>query len=204
MFIYNCFLKQSRSGKPFKLRNNFDSLDDSTNLILTKLESFFNKFKHIKVESFFEAPRSIYPHDPYPYIDFFITRKAIKTYQLFLKQKQLGPIEDQLSDIKKTLEFITKFCLEKKIQLSQYGEFSENGYMPAWSQHYREGNINLYAVVDLINWTKLDALTFDEKEIWFPGLQSQLNHVKLNYLSSQETKKTIRNIINQLTKLTSK
>ena len=60
--IYNKYLAVTRSsqGKPFKLRKQFDDLDDHKTACLKKLSLFFNKFKHVDMDDFFSAPWRIY------------------------------------------------------------------------------------------------------------------------------------------------
>ena len=202
-FIYNAYLKNSRKDQPIKFRKDFKNLNEEILLFLNKLELFFKKFKHINVEEFFRVPLEINPEEKYPYINFFCTRQAIKLYQIFLRNKQLRPLKEQLSEIKKTLEFITNFCLANKISLKDYTSFKEeNSHMPVWSKHYRDHLLNTYALIDVIDWRKFDELQFDEKELWFPGLQSDLNYYKINYNNSKDIKFKIQNIISNLNKLT--
>jgi hypothetical protein len=201
--IYNCFLKKSRRGKPFKFRKNFDDVNESVLLYLKKLEAFFLKFPHIIMEDFFEAPNIIHPNEKYPYLDFFVSRKAIKAYQLFLRNEQFKPLNEQAENIKNCLNFIVKFCLSKNISLKDYSLYKENGSnMPVWSEHYRQHLLNMYVLVELIDWKNFDTLMQDEKELWFPGLQNDIGHFKINYHNSEETKHNIKSTINKLNKLT--
>ena len=203
--IYNSYLRNCRKNLPFKYRKNFNNLNENLLNVLFKLNSFFKKYHYIDIDDFFNAPNIVYPNEKYPYIDFFIKRQAIKAYQLSLKEKKLKPIQEQLLDIKKSLKFIADFCLLNKISLKDYSVFkNENSHMPYWSTHYREHKLNVYSLIDVIDWREFDNLTQDEKEIWFPGLQNDLQHCKIQYNNSPEIKSKIKNIINKLNTITTK
>lgn len=87
--IYNNHLAESRKArkKPFRLRKDFTNLKPSVIRTLERLESFFNKHKQIDICDFFKAPYEIYPNDEYFDLDFFISYKAISTYNLYKKSK---------------------------------------------------------------------------------------------------------------------
>ena len=87
--IYNSYLIASRTAKskPFKLRQNFDSIDDQTYLVLKKLGIFFEKNSNVKQVDFFTAPFSYYGSDNFFDLNYFLTPKAIKCYSLYVKKK---------------------------------------------------------------------------------------------------------------------
>jgi hypothetical protein len=63
--IYNCYLIASRTiqNKPFKLRQDFNSIDSQVYTTLKKLGIFFQKYNNIKQVDFFTAPFSYYGID---------------------------------------------------------------------------------------------------------------------------------------------
>ena len=79
-YIYNTYLKNLRDGKPFQYRKNFSDLSIEIKSLLIKLEYFFQKYSHIKINEYFEAPNKLHPEEKYPYLNFFTTRAAIRTY----------------------------------------------------------------------------------------------------------------------------
>jgi hypothetical protein len=85
--IYNTWLRVTRTSqnKPFRLRKNFTSLNESTNTALLKLESFFLRNKTIAMDDFFVAPFKLYDDTSNMPLSFYTTLKAIKVYKNFKK-----------------------------------------------------------------------------------------------------------------------
>lgn len=85
--IYNTWLRVTRTSqnKPFRLRKNFTNLNESTNLSLLKLESFFQRNKTIDMDDFFVAPFKLYDDTSNMPLSFYTTLKAIKVYKNFKK-----------------------------------------------------------------------------------------------------------------------
>lgn len=88
--IYNEYLKELRKSKnqPYKLRKNFDKVDEKTKLYLKKLSLFFINNKEVRPDDFFKAPYSVYPEGEHFGLDFYISQKAIKAYKIFIKNEQ--------------------------------------------------------------------------------------------------------------------
>ena len=108
--IYNIFLKNSRHGKPFKYRESFDDISDYISLNLNKLSLFFSKHPHLNINDFFDAPLSLYSDQPYPKLDYFLSRSAIRSYSIYKNQKEDQNPEKQFDSIKDSFMFIMKYC----------------------------------------------------------------------------------------------
>lgn len=197
-YIYNAYLIQSRKGQPFTIRKDFSDLTYEIRNLLVKLENFFQKYSHIKIEEYFEAPLKLYPEEKYPYLDFFTTRAAIKTYSIYKNQKEEDNPENQFEEIKESLRFIGMFCLKNKINLHDYLNY-KSGYTHDWLNHYREHKINLYSLMELKNIENiLHNLSDEENELFFELLSKKLETFKVRYHNSNKTKQYVKTITNKI------
>jgi hypothetical protein len=189
--IYNCYLKHSRKGQPYKFRKNFDDIDDRLKIDLYKLQNFFNKFKHIDIDFFFESFSFVYPNDQYPILSFFTTRKAIKCYSLYKEYKENLSPDLQLDEIKKSIVHIGSFCLRNKIQMKDFLKH-KTLCIPTWVLEYKESKINIYSVIALGYSNDLYQMEEDERDIMIPGLLKNIESYKIrfNNCNSKEKIKT--------------
>lgn len=190
--IYNCYLKNLRKDKPFRYRKDFSDLDEEIVLYLEKLQRFFDKYTHIKIEEFFEAPNFLHPDEKYPSLQYFISRAAIKTYKTYKSQKEDENPEKQVDTIKESLIFIGKFCLSNQIELKNYLNH-KSGYMFSWINHYREHRITPYSIMELGNFeNSLFSLSEEEKDIYTHNLVEKIESYKVRYHNSSKTKILVR------------
>lgn len=197
--IYNCYLKHFRNGQPWKPRQNFDDLSDTNVFLLKRLSLFFSKFPHIELDDFFGAPRALHPDENTPSLEFFISRAAIKSYNLFLKKKEDASPEKQHDSIKDSFKFITKFCLDNFILLEDYIQHRK-ATMPSWMEHYRQHSINPYCLFELGN-LELEAFEEDELELWIPGLKNKISSYKSRYSNCEKTKTLVKEATKRIKKL---
>jgi hypothetical protein len=188
--IYNCYLKHSRNGQAWKARKDFSDIPDETKNLLIRISQFLNKFSHIKWDDFFGAPLYLHPDEKYPPLKFFITRAAIKIYNLYNKQLENLSPENQLDKIKDGLHFIASFCIENKIKLENYLEFKKDS-MPVWTEHYRHHLINPYCLMELGD-LNIGGMEEDERELWIPGLTQNFSSFKYRYHQSPKAKTLIK------------
>lgn len=184
-FIYNTFLRVSRSRnkQPFKLRKNFEKIDNELYVSLKKVSSFLKRFPHIKVEDYFNAPYNIYPDEQYFPLEYFHTLKATKAYTLFnKKQENLDPdSNEQLNSIKSSLVFISNFCREKNISPESYIFHKTNNEF-SFVLHLKEHNVNIYTLLGFVDFEKM--LKSRDAEI----LKFILGEDTYNNISSFKTK----------------
>jgi hypothetical protein len=179
--IYNCFLKHYRNGQPYQPRKDFSDLDSTTIVALKRLNTFFQKFPHITYEDFFGSPRTLHPDEKCPHISFFTTRPAIRTYSLAMKKKEDESPEKQLEKIRESFHFIALFCLRNKIGLNQYIKHKTHN-MPTWMQHYREHNVNPYALLGLSDFNNFGMLEEDQRKLWSGDFLRKLVHIKVVFI----------------------
>jgi L-rhamnose mutarotase len=195
--IYNTHLKLSRTkqNKPFRFRQDFTDFEKDPNYVyILKLEAFFKKFPHIKVSEFLEAPYLVYPEQTYYSLDFYLTQKAIKVYTIFNKQKTDAAPDSQLQIdfIKKSLEFIYKFCKEKKITIAEYIN-DKTELLPSFLMHLKEHNISIYA---LFGWNEFESVfsKLDQEEVKFVlgHIYDNLGKYRTMWFQSVKAKKIVK------------
>jgi hypothetical protein len=185
--IYNIYLKYSRQGMPVKFRKNFDNISEHTLLNLKKLSAFFNKHNHLNLEDFFEAPILVYPDQPYPKIDYFLSRSAIRSYSIFKREKENQNPEKQFESIKESFLFIMKFCLNNSIQVEHYLNH-RTGVSASWLNHYRERKINPYSLMELGDLIKsIDEHPKDVVDLFTENLHDRIISFKMRYRQSNKT-----------------
>ena len=140
--IYNTYLRisRTRNNLPYKLRKDFNNFQDNENYVFVKrLGIFFNKFPHIRLEEFFNAPYEMYHDDDIFDLKFYTSPKATKMYGLYVKKKddQDPDSEDQIKYIKSSLLFIFQYCKENQIDLDQYLQ-RKSGDVNTFIVHLRE------------------------------------------------------------------
>lgn len=194
--LYNVYLKNLRKNQPYKYRKNFTDLDNKTRIELHKLKNFFNKFKHIDPDFFFNSFRFVYPNDNFPPLGFFTTRKAIKCYTLHKKHTEDKSPDNQLENIKNGLIFIGSFCVHNKIPLEKYIKH-KTLCMPTWTQHYRENKVNIYSLLSIDSLNDFYNFSEEEKSFWSPHLTDNLEPFKVR-LHNCKSKTMIQNWVNHI------
>jgi hypothetical protein len=193
--IYNSFLIASRSAKnkPFKLRQDFTNLDSTTEFLLKKLSTFFAHNSSINPTDFFIAPYKYYGADSYFELQYFTTRRAIKCYSIYCRQKetQSPDSEDAITHAKECCSFIYKFCKENNLTLQQYKTLII-GTTPAVLQHLRDHKINFYTVHGLACDRTIRQLEPGLLEFFISDFNKLLNETRIKFQQSERLKKVIR------------
>lgn len=189
--IYNTYLRVSRSKKnlPFRLRKDFfDIQNDEKYPILLKLENFFKRNPYVNLNDFFEAPYSVYEDEKDFRLDFYLTQKAVKIYNLYQKKKTFS---DPDSDIQKKsvidgLEFIYNFCKENKIQIDDYINHMTNG-MASVFLHLKEKQISIYNCLAFDDFQKtINKHNYELLEFMLGDIISKLPIFRTKYYSSKK------------------
>jgi hypothetical protein len=202
--IYNSFLYSSRKAKnkPVRLRQNFDNIESKDEVALKKLNLLLSKYTHINYNDFFIAPYKIYGKDNYFDISFFNTRKAIRCYSLYCKDREVQDpdSEESIDTLRRCLKFIYNYCSDKKITLTEYKtyipgtgvEISRRGGTPEIFWHLKDHKINFYTLhaFDMDTAVKnKDTAIFD----WFISDFTDLySKTRVKFISSKSLKKKAR------------
>ena len=191
-YIYNKYLATSRSrqGKPFKLRKKFDDFSDENFVYIKKLNLFFNKFQHVSMDDFFIAPYEVYPDNTGFDLKFYTTQRALKVYTLYTKRKAYTnpDSEEQLFDIKRSLQYILKFCNRYRINIEQYTDH-RSGNMFSFVLHLREHKINIYTMFGFEKFeSNLNSYNREELEFTIGDYIDNLDRFRTNFISSNRAK----------------
>lgn len=204
-YVYNCYLEVSRklNDKPFRYRKDFSEFEEKPEYVeVAKLSRFFDKFNHINIKDFFEAPFFVY-NEKYFDISFYNTQKAIKAYTLY--EKSFIPNnpdhEQTLQKLKDSLVFACKFCRERGIKLKDYPKYiSEGSKINDFLIHLKERKICIYTLflyddVDKI----LSSIENDIKQFMFGDEIDKIMFYRTKYYNSDKAKTKNKQIYNKLT-----
>ena len=195
--IYNSHLYTSRSvkNKPVRLRNNFDNLSEKDVVCLKKLSRFFSSYRNINYTDWFTAPYKVYTEDDqYFDLHFFTTRKALKCYTMYMKQRETqDPDSDEtINHIKECLSFVYSYCRDNNLTLEQY-KVSVSGNMPTVLMHLKEHKITFYMLhlleVDaIIKSVETAVLNFIVSDFWNIFSQTKIKFVNSKLLKQKARK----------------
>jgi hypothetical protein len=196
-FIYNKHLSCSRKNqnKPYTFRKDFSNLDESTIFFIKKLGMFFNKFKQIDIDEFFLAPYRLYSDEKYFDLKFYISPKAVSTFNLYKKQKEtIDP--DNIESLEYTissLKFLRTFCKEQDIQLTNYLNFIEQGKsIPAFIEHLQTHKINFYTLMGFTDFNKKMYRYFEEYKFILGNVVENLEVIYNQFIKSKKLKVLVR------------
>lgn len=148
-YVYNTYLKslRSSSGQPYRLRKNFETLNEVTINYIQKLSNFFKRNKEINPEDFFNASFNINNDEKFFDLKYFTSLKAIKAYTIFQKNREYQDPDskDQLDFTKQSFKFIYNFCSNSQLPLEIYPNHITNN-MFSFLLHLKERKINIYSL----------------------------------------------------------
>lgn len=151
--VYNLWLSSTKraQGKPWKARKDFTSFfdnDPKAGTACQRLVSFFGKFSHIDPKVFFAAPYKLYPDTDYYPIEYYASRKALKTYTTYAKQLRAMSFDDsyQLKRMQASFTFIARFCTTNNISPYDYAKIG-TGPVPTFVKHIKTGKVTLAATL---------------------------------------------------------
>jgi len=196
-FIYNKHLScyKKNNNKPYNLRKDFSDLDDSTVFYVKKLSLFFNKFKKINIDDFFNAPYKIYKDEKFFDLKYFISPKAIKAYNLYKNQNEsCNPdSEDCLKYTLDSIKFIKQFCKENNISVLNYLDYTKNDEtLPSFITHLQEHKINLYTVMGYTNAVAKLNKHFETYKFILGNILENTDNIYNNFIRSKKLKILVR------------
>lgn len=209
--IYNSYLYTSRSikNKPTKFRRNFDNISDKDIICLKKLSLFFDKYRNISFNNWFIAPYKVYSPDDYFDLQFFTTRKALKCYTIYMRDREVEvPDGDEAKDLMKScLTFIYNYCKDQNITVDEYKKRHEEN-LPVILLHLKEHKINFYTLhaleVDaIIKSVESSILNFIIEDFWTIFSQTRTAFISSKTLK-EKTRKGIKIINNKLVEIINK
>jgi hypothetical protein len=209
--VYNTYLAVTRSeqNKPFTLRKDFSDFteEDPRYRYVQKLANFFKKYPQVDKRDFFAAPYQIYKDDEFTQygLEYYVTQKAISVYSMYTKRLQeTSPDSDiQLNSIKKSLEFIIRFCHENHIPFSEYLEYKDKGsVIEAFYGHFKDKKTNIYVLLQFPRFeAKMYGLDEELKSLFFGEIPDNLTKYKIRLYKSQQAKKIIETTVKNALKI---
>lgn len=204
--IYNSYLYAARTSKnkPFRPRSNFSSITDRDAMYLTKISTFLKRYDHISLNDWFIAPYKIYGMDEYFDLHFYTTRKALKCFTTYIKQRE---VDDPDSDVtinrlKDGLHFIYDYCRLRNITLDSYIE-EKTGNLPTFLQHLKDHKITFYMlqmleVEPILRKIEPSILNFIVSDFWTVFAQTRTRFLSSKVLKVK-ARKGLRLIKTKLT-----
>lgn len=204
--IYNSYLYATRTaqGKPTRFRKDFSKLKDEDFVALKKLSAFFVKHNHINYRDWFAAPFSVYSKDEWFDLRFFNSRKALKCYSIFMKEKEVSnpDSDDNIEVLKDGFRYVAKFCIRNNLTIDEYRVHLTNN-MPTCLLHLQEHRLNFYTlhaleVEAIIKTVEKDVLDFIVKDFQTIFARTRTKYFGSAILKStaKETKDKVKEIVN--------
>lgn len=196
--LFNKHLAVSRTekNKPFKLKKNFQDVENTDkHKFLKRISILFQKHPEIDPDTFFRAPYKLYPDVEYFGLDYFSTMRAVKAYTTYKKSLFLKDPDSQLEQIKQSLEFITKFCIENKLFIHQYPYYRTSDVF-VWMQHYKQNKINLYCLFEFSDiFSSVTQLAEDVQKFYISNFVEQFRELYGLYNNSTVAKPYLKKTI---------
>ena len=193
--IYNAFLIANRKSKnkPFKLRKNFSNLDPEITVYIKRLKMLFERNSSIDLDTYFQAPYVIYGKDEYFDLKFYTTRRALKCYTSFVREreKQDPDSAEMVDRCKACCAFVYNYCLTNNITLDEY-KASTNNNIPLALQHLKEHKINFYTLHGLECEKKIKEIGIDLLDFFVSDFIITMNETRINFMKSQRLKDVVR------------
>jgi hypothetical protein len=190
--IYNTHLAISRSlrNKPFKVKKNFDGFEDDPRYpAIKKLTNFFTRYSDIDMSLYFKAPYKLYNDVEYFDLNYFASPRAIKSYTIYKQFLTKTSPDSQQEEVKESLIFISRFCLQNKIQLHDYSHYSENTAEKNWVYHIKENKINPYSLMEFENiFTYINEMPQDTREFLLGDFGKNYMEYRQKYINSEKLK----------------
>jgi len=200
--IYNKHLAITRSclGKPFKLRQDFSKLDESSKLAVKKLSHFFAKHNNISIDKFFKAPFIIYKDKSHHPLDFYLGMKAVKLYREYINKlnRESPDSEDSIQLFKQSLMFVIDYCRDKKIKFSEYVSYSE-GNIQSFFEHLKHGKVSLLFLMTYPNFeNELKKIDNELRQHLLGDVYDIIPQTRVKFYNcKQSTKDLFNNVISK-------
>ena len=194
--VYNDHLAISRKSrnKPFTIRKDFEGFENERGYVFyKKLDHFFKTYSNINRQLFFEAPYKIYTDVEYFPIEYYTTRKAVSSYNMYLKKLDSSSLNSDyhLNWIKSTLLY-----LKTKENLKDYF-FKKTKYTYDFIIDYKERRLSPYVLACIPETVPiLSEMNNEDKVIY--SIKTYLNNLpnyKATLMKFPKTRDTILKIL---------
>lgn len=195
--IYNSYLAAlgKANNRPFRPRENFDSLKDEVYVELKKLGSFFNEHRVLSFSEFFFAPFAIHEDETYKDLGFYNTPDAVKAYTRYQKVKNDTTDEEKLLEYtKNSFGHILRYCDKNKMSLSEYKTAVTSSDIPVWLVDLKHHFINFYALHALDFREEIYKLDREWREFYVRDFDEIFRKTYTNFSYSFELKQKLKRI----------
>lgn len=198
--IYNSFVRSYRTANnaPYRSRKNYDTLPQEVKNKVERIKLFFDS-NNLNVDEFFEAPYSLYKDTKYFPFEYYLTRKAIRTYADYQKDILMQGPDDMRNLIKmrNSVVFLKKFCENEKISFSQYLNHLKEK-VPSFITHLKNRNVSIYFLLGLEGFQNA-FFAFDSGLTKFiiPDIYDNYELYNKKFLTSKNARLFVKSILNK-------
>jgi hypothetical protein len=189
-------VSRSIKNKPFKIKKDFsDIVDTEKHKFLKRISTLFKKHPEINPDLFFRAPYELYKDVEFFGLDYYSTMRAVKAYTTYKKQLFLQDPDSQIEQVKESLQFITKFCIENNIFVHQY-PYHRTSDLFTWMTHYKQNKINLYVLFEFSDiFSSVQDLAEDVRRFFVSDFVEQFRNLHALYNTSKVVKPYVKKTI---------
>ena len=158
------------------------------------------------MNDFFAAPWKIYSDQPNIDLSFYVSQRALKVYTLYKQRKATTKpdAEEQLYDMKRSMQYILKFCNKNKIGIDQYIEHKTNNIY-TFVDHLRQHQVNIYVLFGFENFeSNLRKCDWEHVKFMLGDMVDHLDNFRTNYLTSSRAKNFVQLGINKIKQIQNK
>lgn len=198
--IYNAFIRAYRTANssPYRARKNYDTLPQEVKNKVERIKLFFDSYE-IDLNDFFEAPYFLYQDTKYFPFDYYLSRKAVKSYSDFQKQiLMLGPDHIRnLIKIKNSAMFLKKFLKKEGLNLNGYFE-DKKDKIPSFITHLKNKKVSIYFLMGLEGFHK-SFFGFDSNLLKFiiPDIYENYELYNKKFSTSKTARLLVKSILNK-------
>lgn len=198
--IYNSFIRAYRTANsaPYRARKNYDTLPQEVKTKVERIKLFFDSYE-IDINDFFEAPYFLYPDTKYFPFDYYLTRKAVKSYSDFEKQiLMMGPDHIRnLVKIKNSASYIKRFLKNEGLSFSQYFE-DRKDKIPSFITQLKNRKVSIYFLLGLDGFQKA-FFSFDSNLLKFiiPDIYENYELYNKKFSTSKTARILVKSILNK-------
>lgn len=198
--IYNSFVHSYRTfnNAPFRARKNYETLPQEIKNNVERIKIFFDSY-HLDKNDFFDAPYFLFPDTKYFSFDYYLSRKAIKSYMDFQKELLMrGPDEPRnLVKIKNSVQFLKGFLKNENLIFDEYLNHKKEN-IPSFITHLKERTVNLYFLLGLENFSNA-FYSFNSNLLKFilPDIYENFEYYQKNFNTSKNGRLFVKTILNK-------
>lgn len=192
--IYNTHLRISRTKKnlPFTLKKDFSNIQEHEKYaVLLKLKNFFERNSYVNINDFIEAPYVVYEDEDYFDLDFYLTQKAVKSYNLYRRKKTYSEPDSEIQKKAVTdgLMFIYRFCKDHNLSIEGYFNHKD-GAINTIFLHLKQKNISVYNCLAYENFqTIMNQNNYELLEFMLGDVVSKISIFRTKFYTSKACKK---------------